>query len=602
MASSTADITQTHPYTCNSCAVAFRNSDAQRTHMRSDWHRYNLKRKVADLPPVSSDDYNDKVLAAQATNKAAAESAAYNQSCTICRKTYYSEHAYENHMNSKAHRLREARGDGSSVNGSTVSKAESRVSETPDPKAQAEFDEVVAGIKKTSLKERPDLQRRPSAPGPEEETRKQDHPMSPEKSEVSVPPLTRCFFCNYDSPNPKLSVEHMTRIHGLFIPEQTYLTDREGLLGYLQAKIHSNHECLWCHKLKNTTDGVQTHMRDKGHCRIAFESEEEMIEVGQFYDFSSTYSDPEADDDSSDVEMDGTASRKPKSNGGVKIPIGKSNEEDDGWETDSSFSSLDSNELTSVPVDDRTESYNRLHLHRHHSSTDPRPHKNADGYHSHAHHHNNAVFYDDYEMHLPSGRVAGHRSLKKYYRQNLHNYPSQAERLARSQRMLENDNDDSDSEMEDVEDSSRANPATPPKSSALTRRGEAGMIGVTDEKRALVRKQEMRERRKMMRAENRYRAGVEKGANSQKHFRVSLNFWSAFVWNGMLTLCIGSATAVVVRKLVKDLRPLRSRRICSMLHTLCERANGLAPESALWFEMPDRDSLLSQRSGCLRSA
>lgn len=513
------DITQTHPYTCNSCAVAFRNSDAQRTHMRSDWHRYNLKRKVADLPPVSSEDYNEKVLAAQATNKAAADQASYNQTCAVCRKTYFSEHAYENHINSKAHKIKvaaAARGEGASVNGSTVSKTESRVSESQDPKAQAEFDEVVAGIKMASLKEEPDLTRRPSAPAPDA-VPKEDHPMSPVKDAATGPPtLSKCFFCNYDSPSVKLSVAHMTRIHGLFIPEQSYLTDPEGLLTYLQAKIYENHECLWCHKLKGSTDGVQTHMRDKGHCRIAFETEEEMIEVGQFYDFSSTYSDGE--DVASDTEMSNAHSKF----GGVKLPNGNEKTEDDGWETDSSFSSLDSDDLTSVPVDDRTESYNRLHLHRHHSSTDPRPHKSADGYHSHAHNHNNAVFYDEYEMHLPSGRVAGHRSLKKYYRQNLHNYPSQAERLARAQRLIAEAGSDEDEDMEDV-DPADLPPATPPKgqSNALLRRGEAGMLGASVSQRREVRQQELRARQKEQRANNRYQAKLEKQANSQKHFRVS---------------------------------------------------------------------------------
>lgn len=27
----------THPYTCNSCQVAYRNIDLQKTHMKSDW-------------------------------------------------------------------------------------------------------------------------------------------------------------------------------------------------------------------------------------------------------------------------------------------------------------------------------------------------------------------------------------------------------------------------------------------------------------------------------------------------------------------------------------------------------------------------------------
>ena len=507
--SAATDVTQTHPYTCNSCSVAFRNSDAQRNHMRSDWHRYNLKRRIADLPPVSSDDYNEKVLAAQATNKAAADQASYVQTCATCRKTYYSERAFQNHIGSKAHKQRELaslRGESLSVNGSTISKSESQPSEPRDPEAEAEFARVVEGMKDASIQEPPPVQRRPSAPSPDAPP-KAEHPMSPEKV-ITTAPLSRCFFCNYDSPNTKLSVAHMSKIHGFFVPEQDYLTELEELLKYLQAKILTNNECLWCHKLKGTADGVQTHMRDKGHCRIAFETEEEMVEIGQFYDFSSTYSDPEQED--SDTEMEEAKAK----NGGVKLANGT---DDDGWETDSSFSSVDTDEITAVPIDDRSEAHSRLPLHRHHSQTDPRPHRNVDGYHSHAHSHTNAVFYDENEMHLPSGRIAGHRSLKKYYRQNLHSYPTAAERMAKARGLIEGGS----SGDEEMEDDLSNPPATPPRNSALMRRGEAGMIGVSNAQRREVRGQEQRSRTKEMRAQNRYQAKVEKQANSQKHFRVS---------------------------------------------------------------------------------
>jgi len=31
------DIGTSHPFTCNTCQVAFRNSDLQKGHMRGDW-------------------------------------------------------------------------------------------------------------------------------------------------------------------------------------------------------------------------------------------------------------------------------------------------------------------------------------------------------------------------------------------------------------------------------------------------------------------------------------------------------------------------------------------------------------------------------------
>lgn len=461
--------------------------------MRSDWHRYNLKRKVADLPPVAADDFNQKVINAQASTTAAQESASYAKPCTICQKTYYSENAYQNHISSKAHKLKAL---SSSSKAPSVASSRDTNGEHIPPEAEAEFDNVVAGMKKASLVE--DLPRRPSNPPPGID--REAHPLSPPKVVPSSVPLSRCLFCNYDSPSLKLSVQHMNKIHGLFIPEQNYLVDLDGLVGYLQAKIHENHECLRCHKLKPTAPAVQTHMRDKGHCTIAFEKEEEMIEIGQFYDFSSTYSDDE--DESSETAE------------------GAKTGEDEGWETDSDDSSVASDEITSIPNDDRTDAYERMKLHRHHSSTVERPHRNLDGFHSHAHHHTNAVFYDDNEMHLPSGRVAGHRSLRKYFRQNLHNYPTQAERLARQNRLLKDgppttSDEDSDEDMEDAEQEGQQ----APRSQALLRRGEAGMLGVSEPQKRQVTRAEQRGRTKGQRDQNRYQAKLEKQANSQKHFR-----------------------------------------------------------------------------------
>lgn len=47
-------------FTCLACQVAFQSAEAQRNHYRSDWHRYNLKRKVVNLPFVTLDQFNNK--------------------------------------------------------------------------------------------------------------------------------------------------------------------------------------------------------------------------------------------------------------------------------------------------------------------------------------------------------------------------------------------------------------------------------------------------------------------------------------------------------------------------------------------------------------
>ena len=440
-----------------------------------------------------------------------------------------------------------------------------------DPEAEAEFEKIVDGLKDASISDEKDpLSRRPSRLHHSAADQRQAHPLSPPTAanplaspgdSPSQIPLSRCLFCNYDSPTLKLSVAHMTKFHGLFIPEQNYLVDLEGLLGYFQAKIHQNNECLYCHKLKSTTSAVQTHMRDKGHCMVAFETEEEMIEVGQFYDFSSTYSDEDADEmETSDAEMDGPSRNR---NGGVKLPNASQSREEhggdeEGWETDSSFSSLDSAELTSVPIDDHSHQYERLPMHRHHSHTDARPHRSKDGFHSHAHHHGaNAVFHDDYELHLPNGRTVGHRSLRKYYRQNLHSYPSASERLEREQQMLENGKDD-DSEMEDIPDSPQL------RRTQIARRNEGGMLGASSAQKSFAMAAENRDRRNGERAQNRYQARLEKQNNFQKHFRVSQDCANYCLgWKAAADLCLGSFTSVASHP----------ARRASATHTYCVRQN-----------------------------
>lgn len=482
-----------------------------------------------------------------------AAKASFEKSCTACQRTYYSENAYQNHLGSQKHRLRAAvlAKDGktfvedeiASVMSSTISLGEpistaatdepiEPATESIDPEAEAEFSKVITGIKDTSITDTEPLSKRPSRPHLSAKDHRSDHPLSPPKAEsgtsvsaVNAAPLplsvslNRCLFCNYNSPTLKLNVMHMGKFHGMFIPEQVYLADLEGLISWLHGRINELHECLYCHKVKGSAEGAQTHMRDKGHCMIAFESEEDMIEVGQFYDFRSTYSDQEeSDEDMEDIieDPDGGVKVDPRkilktivsdANGDQEMQNGEENAE--GWETDSSASSLDSADLTAVPIDHK-HAYERLPSHRHHSHNDPRPHRAVDGFHSHAHSHH-AAFHSDNELHLPSGRTAGHRSLSRYYRQNLHNHPTPSERI--EQRMIEDAASGSDVDDRTTEANARGR-------QAITRaNGGEGMLGVTNAKRREVQAVEKREENRAQRTQNQYQWGIDKRGNSQKHFR-----------------------------------------------------------------------------------
>ncbi|KAF8443646.1 hypothetical protein BDZ91DRAFT_166862, partial [Kalaharituber pfeilii] len=280
-----AALLTSHPFTCNTCQVAFRSSEQQRSHMHTDWHRYNLKRRITSLPPLTSEVFAEKVLHMQATTRLEHERATFEKSCKACNKTYYSENAYTNHVASQKHKQnvaaeklgikrREDKGDRdkedetASIVSSTFSLGtaveeersleENKVNGHRGSMIVEEEDDVEAPVRRSkgrgpaaggkniadivngmkiasppssaagfssSLKQASDAKASTSSVAAEaeaEEVQKEPHPL----------PLEACLFCPYISPSFTLNVSHMFKVHGLYIPEQKYLVDLPGLVRY----------------------------------------------------------------------------------------------------------------------------------------------------------------------------------------------------------------------------------------------------------------------------------------------------------------------------------------------------------------------------------
>lgn len=469
---------------------------------------------------------------------AEADKAYFERTCEICTKTYYSENAYQNHLLSSKHKANEAAAgnprhrqddETTSMISSTFSLGEptSVAKEDLDSDAEDEFNQVIESLQKAKVStadQRPSPVNRPSNPRPaarKDGTTEEDSESTTLSHSAAEPTwtLNSCIFCNFESPSLPLSVQHMERFHGMFIPERAYLADLEGLMKHLQRQVSEYHECLSCGKFKSTVFGVQTHMRDKGHCKIPFTTEQEQLVIGGFYDFRSTYSDAEEDDEGSDTEEEERGGAKLGSRRRAKI-VGEdgkemvADEDAEGWETDSSASSLDSADLTAVPAEGHIHHYERLNRHPHHSSHDPRNHRQADGYHSRAHKHTHAAFYDDYELHLPSGKSVGHRSLNKYFRQNLNSYPTPEERADR----LAIEGADSDAEERHNKDRSVILRNGQRYKRDIVPRGAAGLAHVSDEKKKAVRKSEQRGRDREQFNTKRTNLAYGQRANNQKTY------------------------------------------------------------------------------------
>ncbi|KAJ3226863.1 hypothetical protein HK099_003975 [Clydaea vesicula] len=248
-----------HLFTCLTCHVAFKDSDIQRDHYKTDWHRYNLKRKVAELDPVNEEQFNLR-LASQLNQKTESK---ISFECQPCKKQFSSQQSLENHFISKKHK-------------------ESLKKFNPDA-IDEEKKPVSASVlaKRENLAENQQWRQQLREAKTEEEV--QD--LIDIKVQQSVKlEETDCLFCPHQSQNFKANLEHMTVSHSFFIPDLEFLVDLNGLFSHLAEKISVGNICLYCNgkgKGFHTLESVRKHMTDKGHCKIFYQDGAEQ----EFYDY-----------------------------------------------------------------------------------------------------------------------------------------------------------------------------------------------------------------------------------------------------------------------------------------------------------------------------
>lgn len=268
---------QASSFTCLNCSVRFPNAEAQREHYKTDWHRYNLKRKLAELPPVAIEEFERRILQQKSDDAAALEDQSLY--CKACKKLFKSRNAHDNHLDSKKHKeslkvyLKEQGQEGQEEQSVAVKSTR----EKKDFAVMMEQDGDVEEV---------------DSDGWDEDW---DNPIE----------NNDCLFCQNHSEDLVQNVKHMSVKHSFFIPDAEFCIDVEGLLGYLAEKICRDFICIWCNEKGRTfysLDAVRNHMVEKGHCKMLHEGAA-LAEYVDFYDYSSSYPD-HSDDMDIDEELE----------------------------------------------------------------------------------------------------------------------------------------------------------------------------------------------------------------------------------------------------------------------------------------------------------
>ena len=85
--------------------MEFQTLIEQKEHYKSEWHRYNLKRKVANLAALSLDEYQRRFPTASG------DSTDLNFYCKCCKRHFSSKNSFNNHNQSKKHGLNSTASD-----------------------------------------------------------------------------------------------------------------------------------------------------------------------------------------------------------------------------------------------------------------------------------------------------------------------------------------------------------------------------------------------------------------------------------------------------------------------------------------------------------
>ncbi|KAF8786994.1 Cytoplasmic 60S subunit biogenesis factor like protein [Argiope bruennichi] len=296
--------------TCLSCNVVFSVPELHQEHYKSDWHRYNLKRRLAELPSITKEEFEKR---AESTKEIQGNDKRLSLRCDVCNKHFSTENAKNNHLKSKKHldSLSEFAKDKDKKSSKEVRIDDKKASKVGACSDDKKIDKPKAVENDMDIDDDDDGEWESCDDSDDDEKVITEGTLTVETND--------CLFCNHQSQSTEDNVTHMKEVHSFFIPEREKLVHLDKFIGFLAVKIHFG-ICLWCNgrgKQFRTVESLKKHMIDKGHCKILFEGKaksaykrfyqeedidaEEFEEIGEF-DEAEEYDEMEEYDGSDEEE------------------------------------------------------------------------------------------------------------------------------------------------------------------------------------------------------------------------------------------------------------------------------------------------------------
>lgn len=219
-------------------------------HYKSDWHKYNLKRREAGMTMLTYDEFNARLEAAIALRKEQEERAVRGGM---------------DHLKDK------------STTNQMLDKKKNNGQQRLSKRKQRQQERITGASAINDTAEENDFE--------------EDHMEEMESAEhvqeeiPDIDPL-QSLFDNHISSSVQHNITYMYEKYGFFVPDREFLVDSEGLIGYCAEKVKLGHICLYCQQVFTTWQGCQKHMIDTRHTKLRYELGVDLDEYDVFYDFT----------------------------------------------------------------------------------------------------------------------------------------------------------------------------------------------------------------------------------------------------------------------------------------------------------------------------
>uniref|UniRef100_A0A1D2AEN6 ZN622/Rei1/Reh1 zinc finger C2H2-type domain-containing protein n=1 Tax=Auxenochlorella protothecoides TaxID=3075 RepID=A0A1D2AEN6_AUXPR len=282
---------------CGTAGAFFQDKESLVEHYKSEFHRYNLKRKVAGLPPVTREWYDarkSQLLGSLDT------SVKRTWQDPLTGKKFGSENTYEAFTRSKKYRdlLSKLEGPAPSaiitIQRTGPAGADNAAASGPPAAPQRVLGHVSKPIGKPA----------PAATEEDEEGSVSDmsddwetEDDASEAGEGAQQPedweewnVCQSLFDGHVSASLEENLKYMYLNFGFYFPDTEFLVDPEGLMRYLGAKLQYGGVPLYKSgedpeaKQFRSLHAVRRHMVDSGRCTMLYDGNED--EYADFYDYT----------------------------------------------------------------------------------------------------------------------------------------------------------------------------------------------------------------------------------------------------------------------------------------------------------------------------